>query len=70
MDTSSPRKPLSIQDSCVGGEISSLKGIVSDTTNDDVIADLKKRTIILEALLLEKKEKPLSNSTDTTSEKT
>ena len=69
MDTSSPRKPLSIQDSYVGGEISSLKGIVSDTTNDDVIADLKKRTIILEALLLEKKEKPLSNSTDTTSEK-
>ena len=69
MDTSSPRKPLSIQDSYVGGEISSLKGIVSDTTNDDVIADLKKRTIILETLLLEKKGNYLSKPTDTISEK-
>lgn len=69
MDTSSPRKPLSIKDSYVGGEISSLKEIVSDVAKNDAIADLKKRTIILETLLLEKKGNSLSNSTDTSSEK-
>lgn len=73
MDTSSPRKALSIKDSYVGGEIKSLKESLSDKTKSEAIADLEKRTILLENLLLEKKEreltKPTKSSDSTTSEK-
>ena len=70
MDTSSPRKALSIKDTYVGGEISSLKESLSDKPENAVIADLKKRTIILESILSAQKENELSRPPEnTTNEK-
>lgn len=69
MDTSSPRKNFSIKDSYVGGEISSLKTALLSGLNRDAVADLEKRTIILEKLLFDREEKKLSDSKkNTTSE--
>ena len=62
MDTSSPRKNLSIKDSYVGGEISSLKNHLLDYSKNDRIADLEKRTIILESMLLAERSDKLSES--------
>ncbi|MCS3418670.1 MULTISPECIES: hypothetical protein [unclassified Pseudomonas] len=62
MDTSSPRKNLAIKDSFVGGEIASLKNQLARTSNNDTIADLEKRTIILETILLEQGASQLSDS--------
>lgn len=65
MDTSSPRKNLSIKDSYVGGEIASLRNQLATSSNVDVIANLEKRTIILENTLREKSEIQLSDSKKT-----
>ena len=62
MDTSSPRKNFSIKDSYVGGEIASLKNQISTSHKNDQIADLEKRTIILESLLLAERAEKLSES--------
>lgn len=62
MDTSSPRKNLSIKDSYVGGEISSLRNQLATSSKSDVIADLEKRTIILENFARKKEEIQLSDS--------
>lgn len=70
MDTSSPRKELSIKDTYVGGQISSLTESLSDKSENVTITDLKNRTIILESLLNDQKEKELSKPTEnTTSER-
>jgi hypothetical protein len=65
MDTSSPRKNLAIKDSYVGGEISSLKYELSKFSKNDRIADLEKRTIILEHMLLAERLDKLSESKKT-----
>lgn len=65
MDTSSPRKNLSIKDSYVGGEIASLRNQLATSSNVDAIANLEKRTIILENILREKGEIQLSDSKKT-----
>ncbi|MBD8601958.1 hypothetical protein IFT80_04805 [Pseudomonas sp. CFBP 8771] len=68
MDTSSPRKSLSIRDSYVGDEISSLKGQLLAGLGRDQIADLEKRTIILENAVLAMRLKKLSESEKATAE--
>lgn len=65
MDTSSPRKNLAIKDSYVGGEIASLKNQLSNGLKSDAIADLEKRTIILEKYFIEQRAKQLSESKKT-----
>jgi len=65
MDTSSPRKNLSIKDSYVGGEISSLRNQLATSPKSDAIADLEKRTIILENIINKKEEIQLSDSKKT-----
>jgi len=66
MDTSSPRKNLAIKDSYVGGEIASLKNQIARASKNGTIADLEKRTIILEAILLNQGANQLSDSKKTT----
>ena len=65
MDTSSPRKNLSIKDSYVGGEISSLKNQLAISSKSDAIADIEKRTTILENIIENKEEIQLSDSKKT-----
>ncbi|MFP5424991.1 MAG: hypothetical protein ACLGJA_03965 [Gammaproteobacteria bacterium] len=67
MDTSSPRKNFSVKDSYVGGEIASLRSQLANSPSADTLADLQKRTIILERILLEQKESQMSDSKKTTS---
>ena len=62
MDTSSPRKNFSIKDSYVGGEIASLRTQLAASSKTDVIANLEKRTIILEDILHTKGEIQLGDS--------
>lgn len=65
MDTSSPRKNLSIKDSYVGGEIASLRKQITISSNSDVLADIEKRTMLLEKILLQKEEPDVSDSKKT-----
>ncbi len=65
MDTSSPRKNLSIKDSYVGGEISSLKNQLAISSKSDALADIEKRTTILENIIDKKEEIQLSDSKKT-----
>lgn len=62
MDTSSPRKNLSIKDSYVGGEIASLRQQLSESPSSKALADLEKRTMLLEHLILQKMENGMSDT--------
>jgi hypothetical protein len=68
MDTSSPRKNFSIRDSYVGDAISSLKNQLLAGSKNAQIADLEKRTIILENALLAERSQKLSESKKTADE--
>lgn len=67
MDTSSPRKNFAIKDMYVGDQISDLRKQLLNDSKAEVVADLKKRTIILENILLEKGAGKLSESNKPTS---
>ena len=67
MDTSSPRKNLAIKDSYVGGEIASLKNQLAGSSNSEAMAELEKRTTILESIILEKRKDLMSDSKKSTS---
>ncbi|WP_248743187.1 MULTISPECIES: hypothetical protein [unclassified Pseudomonas] len=60
MDTSSPRKNFAIKDTYVGDQIAALKTQLLNDSKSDAVADLKKRTIILENIVLEKGAEKLS----------
>ena len=62
MDTSSPRKNLSIKDSYVGGEIASLRQQLAASSSATALADLEKRTMLLERMSLEKLENQMSDT--------
>ncbi|MBK4997668.1 hypothetical protein IAE39_005842 [Pseudomonas sp. S37] len=62
MDTSSPRKNLAIKDTYVGDQITALREQLAISTKHDDIANLEKRTIILESIVSELKETQLSES--------
>jgi hypothetical protein len=68
MDTSSPRKSISVRDDYVGDEIASLKDKLLMTSANAKMADLEKRTMILEGVLLAKRSQNLSESKKTASE--
>jgi hypothetical protein len=68
MDTSSPRKSISVRDSYVGDKIASLKDELSMSSTNAQMADLEKRTIILEGILLAKRSENLSESKKTAGE--
>ena len=61
MDTSSPRKNLSIKDSYVGGEIASLRNQLDTSSKSNAVANLEKRTTILENILHKEREIQLSD---------
>lgn len=60
MDTSSPRKNFAIKDTYVGDQIAALKTQLLNDSRSDAVADLKKRTIILENIVLQKGAEKLS----------